>query len=139
MERFEKELPSLRNSRGEPYKPAERVAAYGKFYKDRARPLINQLVTRALKNWETVEVFVPDKVTGEIGKTPMALKGKSFQRSKEMEKPAELNRRQRFWGKLGFYKKERLAIQTYEARQKVQLSNKVARASLCTNFAMLSA
>ncbi len=139
MEHFEKEFPSLRNSKGEPFKKEERLGAYGKFYKDRARPLINQLVTRALKNGETVEVFVPDKVTGEIGKTPMALKGKSFQRSKEMEKPAELNRWQKFWGKLGFYKKERMAIQTYEARQKVQLSNKVARANLCTNFAMLSA
>ncbi len=41
MEHFEKEFPSLRTSNGEPYKPAERVAAYGKFYKDRARPLIN--------------------------------------------------------------------------------------------------
>ena len=133
VKKFNKEFPRLTAWNGKRYTTPERVGAYSYFYKSRGKAYLDQMITSALANGETVEVFVPDKVTGKIKDTPMRLTRTGYDPIGPMTKPKQLNGWQKFWGALGFYKKERQAVQEYEARQKVQFCNKAARATMVTN------
>ena len=140
VERFNEELPSMKGPSGRPYDDWERTRAYSAFYQEKAKGYINQMVAEAINRGEKVEVYVPDKATGQIEKTPMKLTHSGYEPSGPLAKPAQMNRWQRFWNKFGFYKKEKAAIVNYEketaARNRVQFCNKTSRASLTTNYAL---
>ena len=140
MEKFNEEFPNLRTESGTPYRDTERAGAYGKFYKTMGKQYLNQMISGALANGERVEVFVPDRDTGKIKDEPMRLTARGYEPTGPLVKPRQLNGWQRFWSKIGFYKKEKAAVVNYEkemdARKRVQFSNKVARANLATNGAM---
>ena len=135
LEKFNQERPGLTS--------AERLSAYAAFLKDEGKQFINQAITGALANGEKVEVFVPDKRTGQIKDHPMALTRRGYEPAGPLVKPKQLNGWQKFWNKFGFYKKEKAAVVNYEneksARQKVQFCNKAARAALSTNVATIPA
>ena len=133
LEKYNAEVPNMKDFFGSPLLSNGRVSAYGTFYSTIGKSYLNQLITAALANKETVEVFVPDKKTGKIQDTPMRRTATGYEPTGPMAKPKQLNGWQKFWGKLGFYKKERQAVQEYEARQKVQFCNNAARATMVTN------
>ena len=138
VEKFNEEFPTVINPlKQEPFSDFQRVAAYTTFYKKKGKDYVNQMVSEALAKGEEVKVFVPDKVTGKIQKDPMKLTRTEYQPIGPLAKPAQLNRWQRFWNKLGFYKKEKAAVVNYEKemnlRNKVQFCNKVSRALMTSN------
>ena len=142
VERFNKEFASLRDSSGYAYGEDQRKDAYNSYYGEKGKKYVNQMVSEALNRGETVEVFVPDEVTGQIKDEPMKLTHDGYRQLSPLAKPAQLNRWQKFWSKLGFYKQEKAAVQDYEkkmaVRDKVKFCNKVAVAALTTNSALKS-
>ena len=96
LDEFNKQHPTTKG---------DRVSAYANFYLEQGNQLVNELVAGALATGANVEVFVPDKDTGKITDTPTLLTAKGKVPGAATSKPKELNGWQRFWGKLGFYKK----------------------------------
>ena len=140
VERFNHDFPTMLQANGEPYSDYLRTNAYANdFYKKNGKRFVNQMVTEAMMRGETVEVFVPDKATGRIKDEPMKLTPGGYEAAGPLAKPAQLTRWQKFWNKLGFYRKEKAAVVNYEkemaARNKVKFCNKTAVANLCTNYA----
>ena len=140
MERFNQKFPELRNKNGDLWRENERRNAYADFRQSVGKHYINLLISGALANGGNVEVFVPDKVTGKIEDTPTRLTATGSELAGPLVKPKALNGWQKFWSKLGFYKKEKAAVVNYEkevaARKKVQFCNKAARANLASNFSL---
>lgn len=140
MEEFNRAFTTLKNQYGEPWKADQRRDAYGNFRKDQGKEYLSRLIVNHLVNGGKVEVFVPDKVTGKIQDRPMTLTATSSELAGPLVKPRALNGWQKFWSKLGFYKKEKAAVVNYEkevaARKKVQFCNKAARANLASNFSL---
>ena len=139
VEKFNQEFPTVRNPlTKETYSEYQRSSAYTVFYKQKGKDYVNQMVSEALAKGEEVKVFVPDKVTGKIQKDPMKLTHTGYEPTGSLAKPAQLNRWQRFWNKLGFYKKEKAAVVNYEKemalRNKVQFCNKASRALMTSNY-----
>ena len=141
MDKFNEELPNMRGGDGKPYKDYERQQAYHDFYLKNAKKMINQMVASALATGGNVEVFVPNKTTGEIENEPMRLTRTGYKAADPIAKPAQLSRWKQFWGKLGFYKLERAQyqqqLQSYEAREnvrkKAKFCHKTGQAQLHTN------
>ena len=140
MEEFNRAFPTLKNKNGAPWKADQLRDAYGNFRKDQGKEYLSRLIVNHLVNGGKVEVFVPDKVTGKIQDRPMTLTATGSELAGPLVKPKALNGWQKFWSKLGFYKKEKAAVVNYEkevaARKKVQFCNKAARANLASNFSL---
>ena len=140
MEQFQRDFPTLRNKNRELWKENQRRDAYGNFRKVQGKEYLSQLIVNHLVNGGKVEVFVPDKVTGKIQDRPMTLTATGSELAGPLVKPRALNGWQKFWSKLGFYKKEKAAVVNYEkevdARKKVRFCNKAARANLASNFSL---
>ena len=143
MDKFNAEFPTMKAANGQPWQDIHRSQAYGTFLETEGKHYLNQMVTSALANGEKVEVFVPDKTTGKIQDQPMNLTPTGFEPAGPLVKPKALTGWQKFWNKLGFYKKEKAAVVNYEketaARQKVQFCNKAAQANLHGNYGMAPA
>ena len=139
MEPFNEALPNMRAPDGRPY--GSRDIAYSAFLRGEGKETINRMVAAALATGEKVEVFVPDRFTGRIQDQPMRLSARGYEPAGPLVKPKQLNGWQKFWSKLGFYKKEKAAVENYEretaARQKVKFCNRVAQAGFTSNFAMI--
>lgn len=143
MDKFNAEFGTLKDSTGKPWRSDQRANAYGTFREQQGAQYINQIITSALANGEKVEVFVPDKTTGRIQDQPMNLTPTGYEPAGPLVKPKQLTGWQKFWNKLGFYKKEKAAVVNYEkemaARQKVQFCNKAGRANLHSNYGLAPA
>ena len=142
VEKFNDQFDQMTTHTGENYNPNQRVDAYNIFYQDNAKKLLNQLVAEAVSNGEKVEMFVPDAETGQIQENPMRLTASGVVPGGPLARPAQMTLWQRFWSKLGFYKREKAAVVNYNkekaARERVQFCNKAARANLTTNSTLKS-
>ena len=136
VEKFSEEFPNMNRRDGTKFPDDERNQAYGQFYRDNGKKLVNQMVFNALASGGKVEVYVPDKATGQIKDLPVKLTATGYNAESALKKPAQLTGWQRFWGKFGFYRRERAAIANYEkeveAREKVKFCNKAGRAANAT-------
>ena len=136
VDKFNKDIPNMTLRDGTKVTEKNRTQAYAQYYQDHGKEAVNQIVFNALANGENVEVYVPDKMTGEIKDPPMKLIPTGYAVTGDLVKPPQLNGWQRFWNKLGFYKREKAAVVNYErevaARKKVAFCNKVARANICS-------
>lgn len=141
VDQFNKDIPNMTLHDGTKVNDSNRTDAYARNYKDHGKEIVNQIVFNALANGENVEVYVPDKITGEIKDQPMKLTPTGYEFAGPLVKPAQLTGWQRFWNKLGFYKREKAAVVNYErevaARNKVKFCNKVGRANTCTISAQI--
>lgn len=108
---------------------------FQRYYSKEGKNLINQRVAAALMTGKRVEVFVPDPKTGRIGKEPSRITKTGYEPS-DLKKPAQMNRWQKFWSKLGFYKDKVAEQESYKrqmaARDRVQFYNKATRINSVT-------
>ena len=101
--------------------------------------IINGRVAEALLEGRHVDVYIPDPVTGKIKNEPSKLQSTGFELS-AIERPAQMNRWQKFWSKFGFYRNKVEEPIIYErrvaAQRRVQFYNKVGRAHMAKGSSM---
>ena len=135
VEKFNRDLPNMTLRDGNKVDRNNRTQAYAQYYHDHGKQAVNQMVFSALANGENVEVYVPDKRTGQIKDPPSKLTPTGYDLAGPLVQPAQLTGWQKFWNFFGFYKKEKAAVVNYEnevaARKKVAFCNKVGRANNC--------
>lgn len=97
---------------------------FNRFYQENGHRLTNELVASALMTGKRVEAFIPDK-NGKIPDQPTQITKSGYEPSEL--RPVTLNRWQKFWSKMGFYKEKVKAADEYkrfaEARERVKVYN----------------